>query len=143
MSWLSSFSPMDVRKRPPTPEFPVSPSDFDEQEIEAKKNNTMTMPRSPSKSHRAGIFRGRSATPDRGRAPSPVTIPSIPSQQNAAAVPPSPRAGRMVKVLPESPQLVKLPGRPPTPDESVVQDLSWLQHFVIWNERQVSGMECV
>jgi hypothetical protein len=40
---LSSFSPLDVRKRPPTPEFPVSPSDFDEQEIEAKKN-TMTIP---------------------------------------------------------------------------------------------------
>jgi hypothetical protein len=50
MSWLSSFSPLDVRKRPPTPEFPVSPSDFDEQEIEAKKN-TMTIPRSPSKNH--------------------------------------------------------------------------------------------
>lgn len=137
MSWLSSFSPLDVRKRPPTPEFPVSPSDFDEQEIEAKKN-TMTIPRSPSKNHSRGFFRGRSATPDRGRAPSPVTIPTVPNQnsQNMQTIPPSPRTVRMVKVLPDSPRVSRNPGRPPTPDDSVVQDLSWLQHFVVWNERQ-------
>ncbi|VDI34833.1 homer [Mytilus galloprovincialis] len=133
---------LDVRKRPPTPEFPVSPSDFDEQEIEAKKNSTMTMPRSPTKSHRAGIFRGRSSTPDRARAPSPVTIPTVPNQAHMHSVPPSPRTVRMVKVMPDSPQLSRGTGRPPTPDESVVQDLSWLQHFIIWNERQEICLAC-
>jgi hypothetical protein len=59
----------------------------------AAKKNTMTIPRSPSKNHSRGFFRGRSATPDRGRAPSPVTIPTVPNQnsQNMQTIPPSPR----------------------------------------------------
>ncbi|XP_052698771.1 homer protein homolog 2-like isoform X3 [Crassostrea angulata] len=82
--------------------------------------------------------RGRSSTPDRmppGIPPAPVTPPPGYSPTHTMqTVPPSPRAVRRgIKVLPGSPGVGR---RPPTPDESVIQDLSWLEHHSVWTDRQ-------
>nr|XP_022333176.1 homer protein homolog 2-like isoform X4 [Crassostrea virginica]XP_022333906.1 homer protein homolog 2-like isoform X4 [Crassostrea virginica] len=82
--------------------------------------------------------RGRSSTPDRippGIPPAPVTPPPGYSPSNTMhTVPPSPRAVRRgIKVLPGSPGVGR---RPPTPDDSVIQDLSWLEHHSVWTDRQ-------
>ena len=93
--------------------------------------------------------RGRSSTPDRippGIPPAPVTPPPGYSPSNTMhTVPPSPRAVRRgIKVLPGSPGVGR---RPPTPDDSVIQDLSWLEHHSVWTDRQdykkyLSSLEC-
>nr|XP_022333174.1 homer protein homolog 2-like isoform X2 [Crassostrea virginica]XP_022333904.1 homer protein homolog 2-like isoform X2 [Crassostrea virginica] len=82
--------------------------------------------------------RGRSSTPDRippGIPPAPVTPPPGYSPSNTMhTVPPSPRAVRRgIKVLPGSPGVGR---RPPTPDDSVIQDLSWLEHHSVWTDRE-------
>lgn len=82
--------------------------------------------------------RGRSSTPDRmspGIPPTPVTPPpGYSTSHTMQTVPPSPRAVRRgIKVLPGSPGVGR---RPPTPDESVIQDLSWLEHHSVWTDRQ-------
>ncbi|XP_061172897.1 homer protein homolog 2-like isoform X2 [Saccostrea echinata] len=82
--------------------------------------------------------RGRSSTPDRvspGIPPTPVTPPpGYAPSHIMQVVPPSPRAVRRgIKVLPGSPGVGR---RPPTPDESVIQDLSWLEHHSVWTDRE-------
>ncbi|KAK3098752.1 hypothetical protein FSP39_022727 [Pinctada imbricata] len=95
--------------------------------------------------------RGRSATPDRTvkppNVPHAVTPPPTPpAYVHMQTIPPSPRSsrkgvkvlpdgatGKGVKVLPDSPRPSR---RPATPDESVLDDLSWLQHYSVWQERQ-------
>ena len=104
--------------------------------------------------------RGRSATPDRGVKPQhvPHAVTPPPSYAHSMqTIPPSPRSVRKgIKVLPDSPTnkgVKVLPDsaskgakgppdsprssrRPATPDESVLSDLSWLQHYSVWQERQ-------
>lgn len=124
---MSSFGPIETRNRPPTPDFPVSPSDF----ADSPASNTTPRQHKIQRHDSAKMLRGRPSTPDRS---SPLQSPVMSHHHNMQTIPPSPRSARRVKVLPDSPQPVR--NRPPTPDESVMQDLSWLQHYVVWKERQ-------
>ncbi|XP_069138054.1 homer protein homolog 2-like isoform X2 [Argopecten irradians] len=131
-SWLSTFSSNDTRKRAPTPEFPVNMSDL------PPDSGSRTTPRTPRAHHGQDVIRsvrGRSSTPDRGRPQSPIIIKyPVPVNVNMQTIPPSPRSGRKVKAIPDSPRALR--NRPPSPDESLFHDLSWLQHHNVWSERE-------
>ena len=139
-SWLSSFtttSSGEMRNRAPTPEFPTVISDIPPQ---SPDGGTRTTPRL----HRSNTVqevrvRGRSATPDRASNQSPIMVPVSYATLNMSTIPPSPRSGRkLIKVIPDSPRMLR--NRPPSPDESVYSDLSWLQHHSVWSERQAAAV---
>lgn len=133
-SWLSTFSSNDNRKRAPTPEFPVNISDL------PPDSGTRTTPRTPRMNRGQDVIRsvrGRSNTPDRGRAQSPIII-HYPVPVNMQTIPPSPRSAHKVKAIPDSPKVLR--NRAPSPEEAFLQDLSWLQHHNLWSARQAFNL---